>query len=76
MARKAAAAAPGTRRPLATLPEIARHYGVSPKTVYDWIYRGVGPGALTFRVGGQRRARWEDIDRYDAEQAGGGQRAA
>lgn len=65
-----------TRRPLATLDEIAAHYGVTKKTVYHWIQRNTGPGKLTFRVGGYRRARWEDIDRYDAEQFAAQQREA
>jgi hypothetical protein len=64
-----------TRRPLASVPEIAVHYGVPPKTVHRWHQTKTGPGRLMFRVGKYLRARWEDIDQYDAEQAGG-QRAA
>lgn len=56
-------------RPLATVPEIARHYGVTPRTVYDWKYRQVGIGPLMFRSGKHLRARWEDIERHDAEKA-------
>ncbi|MFF3875996.1 helix-turn-helix domain-containing protein [Streptomyces sp. NPDC001978] len=64
-----------TRRPLATVPEIAAHYGVPQKTVHRWHQTQTGPGSLMFRVGRYLRARWDDIDQYDAEQAGG-QRAA
>ncbi|MEU4012088.1 helix-turn-helix domain-containing protein [Streptomyces pseudogriseolus] len=60
-----------TRRPLATVPEIAAHYGVPQKTVHRWHQTNSGPGRLMFRVGKYLRARWEDIDQYDAEQAGG-----
>ncbi|MET7294920.1 helix-turn-helix domain-containing protein [Streptomyces griseoloalbus] len=64
-----------TRRPLATVPEIAAHYGVPQKTVHRWHQTQTGPGQLMFRVGRYLRARWDDIDQYDADQAGG-QRAA
>ncbi|WP_158677803.1 DNA-binding protein [Streptomyces sp. SPB074] len=63
------------RRPLATVPDLAEHYGVSQNTVRAWSYTKTGPGPLMFRVGKFLRARWDDIDRYDAEQVGG-QRAA
>lgn len=66
---------PSNRRPLAKVPEIAEHYGVPQKTVHRWHQTQTGPGTLMFRVGKYLRARWDDIDRYDAEQAGG-QRAA
>lgn len=59
------------RRPLATVPDIAEHYGVPLKTVRYWHQTQTGPGRLMFRVGKYLRARWEDIDQYDAEQAGG-----
>ena len=58
-----------TRRPLATVPQIAAHYGVPAKTVRRWHQNGVFIGPLMFRVGKYLRARWEDIDRWDAEQA-------
>ncbi|MES9523141.1 DNA-binding protein [Streptomyces capoamus] len=70
------ASLPSSRRPLAKVPEIAEHYGVPQKTVHRWHQTHTGPGVLLFRVGKYLRARWEDIDRYDAEQATGGQRAA
>ncbi|MFI7681439.1 DNA-binding protein [Streptomyces griseoaurantiacus] len=66
---------PPTRRPLATVPEIAEHYGVPQKTVHYWHQTQTGPGPLLFRVGKYLRARWDDIDQHDANQAGG-QRAA
>lgn len=67
----ARAALPNTRRPLATVPDLAEHYGVPQKTVRYWHQTQTGPGRLMFRVGKYLRARWEDIDQYDAEQAGG-----
>lgn len=67
---------PAPRRPLATVPELATHYGVPQKTIHYWHQTQTGPGQLMFRVGKYIRARWDDVDRYDAEQAGGGQKAA
>lgn len=67
---------PSERRPLAKVPEIAEHYGVPTKTVHYWHQTQTGPGVLMFRVGKYLRARWDDIDAYDVEQVGGGQRAA
>ncbi|MFF7854110.1 helix-turn-helix domain-containing protein [Streptomyces sp. NPDC007904] len=65
---------PSSRR-LATVPDLAEHYGVPESTVRRWHHTQTGPGPLMFRVGKYLRARWDDIDQYDAEQAGG-QRAA
>jgi hypothetical protein len=62
------------RRPLATVPELATHYGVPEKTIRRWHQTGTCIGPLMFRTGRYLRARWDDIDRYDAaqaEQAGG-----
>jgi transposase len=67
---------PAALRPLATVEDIAKHYGVSKKTVYHWIHQQVGPGRLTFKVGVYRRARWGDIDRYDEQQLAAQQREA
>lgn len=64
------------RRPLATVPDLARHYGVPAKTIHYWHQTQTCIGPLMFRVGKYLRARWDDIDTYDAEQASGGQRAA
>ncbi len=72
---KIPATAGSIRRPLATVPDIAEHYGVPLKTVRYWHQTQTGPGRLMFRVGKYLRARWDDIDQYDADQAGG-QRAA
>ncbi|MEV7501543.1 hypothetical protein [Streptomyces sp. NPDC093018] len=67
----------GSRQPpLATVPDLAEHYGVPPKTIHYWHQTQTGPGTLMFRVGKYLRARWDDIDQYDTEQVGGGQRAA
>jgi hypothetical protein len=59
------------RRPLATVPELSEHYGVPQATIRSWHHRQVEIGPLMFRVGKYLRARWDDIDAYDAEQAGG-----
>ncbi|MFC8491223.1 DNA-binding protein [Streptomyces sp. NPDC057235] len=61
---------PPGRRPLATTEELAAHYGVPRKTLYRWHHTQTCVGPLMFRVGKHLRARWDDIDRYDAEQAG------
>ncbi|OEV03834.1 hypothetical protein AN219_37740 [Streptomyces nanshensis] len=57
------------RRPLATVPQIAEHYGVPEGTVRKWYQRQVCIGPQMFRVGRYLRARWDDIDRYDARLA-------
>jgi len=62
-------------RQLATTPELAAHYGVPEKTIHRWHQTQTCIGPLMFRVGRYLRARWDDIDAYDANQAGG-QRAA
>lgn len=59
------------RRPLATVPDLAEHYGVPEDTVRRWHYTQTGPGPLMFRVGKYLRARWEDIDAHDAAQVRG-----
>ncbi|WP_158711006.1 DNA-binding protein [Streptomyces albus] len=56
------------RRPLATVPELAEHYSVPEKTVRYWHHTQTFVGPLMFRVGRYLRARWEDIDSYDADQ--------
>lgn len=62
---------PSARRPLATVPELATHYGVPEKTVHRWHQTQTCIGPLMFRVGKYLRARWDDVDSYDADQAGG-----
>ncbi|TGB09776.1 excisionase [Streptomyces sp. MZ04] len=59
------------RRPLATVPDLSEHYGVPEKTVHRWHQTQTCVGPLMFRVGKYLRARWDDIEQYDAEQAGG-----
>lgn len=59
------------RRPLATTKELATHYGVPESTIRYWHQRQTAVGQLTFRVGRYIRARWDDIEQYDAEMAGG-----
>lgn len=63
------------RRPLATASDLADHYGVPEKTIHRWHQHGVCVGPLMFRVGRYLRARWEDIERWDAEQVQTGRAA-
>ncbi|MFD4247793.1 DNA-binding protein [Streptomyces sp. NPDC058525] len=63
------------RRPLATVPDLAEHYGVPEKTIHRWHQTQACVGPLMFRVGKYLRARWDDVDRYDAEQAERGRAA-
>ncbi|RSS52162.1 hypothetical protein [Streptomyces sp. WAC01280] len=65
-----AAPHPIDRRPLATVPQLANHYGVPEATVRRWHHTQTCVGPLMFRVGKYLRARWDDVDRYDAELAG------
>ncbi|MEE1819326.1 DNA-binding protein [Streptomyces sp. SP18ES09] len=58
------------RRPLATTPQLAEHYGVPAATVRRWHHTQTFIGPLMFRMGKHLRARWEDIEAYDADQAG------
>ncbi|MGW9024780.1 hypothetical protein ACWGQ5_11195 [Streptomyces sp. NPDC055722] len=58
-------------RPLAGVPELAAHYSVPEATIRRWHHTQTYIGPLMFRVGKYLRARWDDIDAYDAEQAGG-----
>ncbi len=53
---KIPATAGSIRRPLATVPDIAEHYGVPLKTVRYWHQTQTGPGRLMFRVGKYLRA--------------------
>lgn len=62
---------PTTRRPLATVPQLATHYGVPEATVRRWHHTQTFVGPLMFRMGKYLRARWDDIDRYDAKQTEG-----
>ena len=52
-------------RPLAKSDQVAAHFQVSPRTLDDWASRGVGPPFV--RVGGQRRYRWQDVERWVEE---------
>jgi hypothetical protein len=61
---------PGTqRRPLATVPDLAAHYGVPAATVRRWHQRQTFIGPHMFRIGKYLRARWEDVDAFDAQLA-------
>lgn len=59
-----------TRRPLATPEEVADYYGVPVATLYQWRHRGVGPRAS--KVGRHVRYRWEDVEKWLDQRAGGG----
>lgn len=56
------------RRKLASTEEMVEYFGISEQTLYDQRRRGVGVGALGFKVGKHLRFRWEDIDRWIDEQ--------
>lgn len=58
-----------TRRPLATAAQMAEHYGVSIRTIYCWHQEQVSIGPCMFKIGKHLRARWDDIDKYDAQRA-------
>jgi excisionase family DNA binding protein len=64
----------GRPLPLGTPAEVAAYLQVSERTVEDWAYRGVGPSFT--RVEGQRRYKWEDVERYLAERTRGGRTIA
>ncbi|GAA3617331.1 hypothetical protein GCM10023079_03670 [Streptomyces chitinivorans] len=51
------------------MKDLAAHYGVPEKTIHRWHQQGLYVGPLMFRVGKYLRARWEDIEQWDAEQA-------
>lgn len=57
----------GTRRPLATVEEVAAYYGVPVQTLYQWRHRRIGPRGA--KVGRHLRYRWEDVERYFDERA-------
>lgn len=56
------------REPLAQTEQVAEYFGIPVQTIYDQRRRGAGVGALGFKVGKHLRFRWEDIDRFVAEQ--------
>ncbi|GAA0657225.1 hypothetical protein GCM10009535_40310 [Streptomyces thermocarboxydovorans] len=58
------------RRPLATLRDIVDFTGLPPRTIYDQRHRGVGIGALAFKVGTQLRWDWDDVDAWVSQQKG------
>lgn len=61
---------------LLTLSELAELLNFSPKTLYQWRYRGEGPPALI--LGGRVRYRREDVESWLElhEQEGGASSAA
>ncbi|BDD71729.1 helix-turn-helix transcriptional regulator [Streptomyces violaceoruber] len=59
-----------SRRPLATLEQIAAFTGLPKRTLYDQRHRGVGVGALAFKVGTQLRWDWADVDAWVTQQKG------
>lgn len=56
------------RRNLATIDEVAEHFGLSVRTLHDQHARDVEVGGLAFRVGRHLRWDWPDIDRYVEQQ--------
>jgi predicted DNA-binding transcriptional regulator AlpA len=64
------------RRPLATLEQITAFTGLPARSIYDQVHRGVGVGALAFKVGRHLRWKWDEVDAWlDAQRANGGQAA-
>lgn len=55
---------PAKRRHLAGIDEVAAFFGLSPRTLHDERQKGVGVGALAFRVGRHLRWDWADIDAF------------
>jgi Helix-turn-helix domain len=54
------------RTPLATPTEVAEYIRKPPKTLAEWRYRGLGPRYCV--VGRDVRYRWDDVDRWLADQ--------
>lgn len=53
-----------SRRPLAGLPEVAAHFGMTEKAVRHHVQRRTGVGRLAFRVGRHLRWDWNDVDAW------------
>jgi predicted DNA-binding transcriptional regulator AlpA len=53
---------PTTRRPMATIEEVAEFFQVPIQTVYRWNTRGTGPRPV--HVGRFVRYAWDEIDRW------------
>lgn len=43
------------------VPDIAKKFNVHPRTVWDWVYRGIIPH---YRMGRSVYFKWEDIDEH------------
>lgn len=52
------------RRPFFTMESLAAYLSLSTRTVRDMLKRGVIP---SYKIGGARRIKPEDVDRYLAE---------
>lgn len=57
------------RRALATPPEVASFLGVPEKTLTQWRYVKTGP--RWSKVGRHVRYRWNDVEQWVDDQAGG-----
>ena len=55
-----------SREPLGPPKDVARHMGVSAKTLAQWRYLGVGPEFV--KVGRNVRYRWSDVQAWLASQ--------
>ena len=58
----------GERRSLGLPEEVAAYARLTVSTLYDQRRRGVGLGALAFRVGRHLRWNWDEVERFIAEQ--------
>lgn len=54
----------GIETDIMTLPEVAKHLGVSDRTIYDWAQKGKIPAA---KLGSAWRFKKSEIDRWNEE---------
>lgn len=50
---------------LATTKEVAQYLSVSPKTMTNWAYQGIGPKFT--KIGNRRRYSWADVRAFVAD---------
>lgn len=65
---KPPSAAPGPVRHLNQI-DLSRRWGVSPRTLEQWRWKGIGPPYL--KIGGRVLYRLDDIEAYEAAQIRG-----
>jgi excisionase family DNA binding protein len=55
-----------SRRPLASINEVAEYLNVPVATLRQWRHRGTGPRCA--KAGRHIRYRWDDVDKWFDEQ--------